>query len=389
MARNAKGSGTIRKKTVTRNGKPYVYWEARVTTGRDPGTGKQIQRSFTGKTQKEVRQKLQAAAVAVDQGTYAAPQRMTVGQWLDIWCRDYLGSVKPRTVEVYRSNVKNRIKPGLGAVRLSELHPHTVQGFINSLDWLSPGSVRLAYKVLHMALEKAVELDYLPRNPSDRCILPKAEREEVRPLTDEQSAALLKAAQGGDLENIIPVALFTGLRLSELLGLTWEAVDFTAGTLTVDKQLTPTTIRADVGLFQTPKSGKPRTISPAPVVFEALRRQRARQAEQRLKAGPVWDSPYGLVFTAPDGRPCSQTMVEKRFQDVRSAAGLEYVRFHDLRHTYAVNAIRAGDDIKTVQGNLGHATAAFTLDRYVHFTERMRRDSAARMEAFIKKTINL
>ena len=95
MRKSAKGAGTIRKKTVTRNGKPYTYWEARITTGRDPGTGKQIQRSFTGKTQKEVREKLQAAAVEINEGRYTAPSKLTVGQWLDIWQRDYLGSVKP------------------------------------------------------------------------------------------------------------------------------------------------------------------------------------------------------------------------------------------------------------------------------------------------------
>ncbi len=101
MARkNAKGSGTIRKKTVARGSKEYTYWEARITTGRDPGTGKQIQRSFTGKTQKEVREKMQAAAVEVNQGTYTAPQRMTVRQWLDIWQRDYTGSLTPSTVSM-------------------------------------------------------------------------------------------------------------------------------------------------------------------------------------------------------------------------------------------------------------------------------------------------
>ncbi len=93
--KGAKGGGNIRKKTVTRGGKEYIYWEARITTGRDPGTGKQIQRSFTGKTQKEVREKLQAAAVAVNDGTYTDPSRLTVAQWMDLWTRDYLVSVKP------------------------------------------------------------------------------------------------------------------------------------------------------------------------------------------------------------------------------------------------------------------------------------------------------
>ena len=174
MARKgAKGGGNIRKKTVTRDGKEYTYWEARITTGRDPGTGKQIQRSFTGKTQKEVREKLQAAAVAVNDGTYTDPSRLTLGQWLDIWIREYLGGVKPNTARAYDSHIRNHIRPRLGAVRLVELHPHTVQNFINSLDRLSAVSVRAVYVVLHTALEKALDLDYIPRNPAAKCVLPK------------------------------------------------------------------------------------------------------------------------------------------------------------------------------------------------------------------------
>ena len=384
--KGAKGGGTIRKKTVTRSGKEYTYWEARVTTGRDPGTGKQIQRSFTGKTQKEVREKMQEAAVAVNEGTYTAPQRLTVGQWADIWQRDYTGGLKPATVAVYRNNLNNHIKPALGAVRLADLHPHTVQSFINGLAPLSPSSIRLAYKNLHAVLQKAVELEYIPRNPADRCVLPKAEQEEIKPLDDQQTAALLAAAKDTKMEQFITVALFTGLRISELLGLTWDVVDFTRGTLTVNKQLA----RRRVGsIFQSPKSGKPRTITPAPAVMAALRKQRARQSEMQLRAGPIWDNPHGLVFTGEAGRPMSHSGTDKRFRALCAAAGLEGVRFHDCRHTYAVNAIRAGDDIKTVQSNMGHATAAFTLDKYGHFTERMKQDSAARMENFMKDVLNL
>jgi len=271
MAKNAKGSGTIRKKTVTRSGKTYTYWEARLTVGRDPGTGKQIQRSFTGKTQADVRKKMQAAAVAVNEGTYTAPQRLTVGQWADIWMRDYTGSLKPSTTAIYRNNLNNHIKPALGAVRLTDLHPHTVQGFINGLTGLSAASTRLAYKNLHAVLQKAVELDYIPRNPADRCVLPKVEREEIHPLDDQQTAALLTAAKDTPLEQLVTVALFTGLRISELLGLTWDAVDFPRGSFTVDKQL----VRhqdSEKSIFRSPKNGKPRTITPAPAVMAALKR---------------------------------------------------------------------------------------------------------------------
>lgn len=388
--RAAQGAGTIRKKTVTRKGKEYTYWEARITVGRDPGTGKQIQRSFSGKTQKEVREKMQAAAVQVNTGTYLPPAKMTVGQWLDIWSAEYLGDRKPATVVSYRNNINKHIKPALGAVNLVDLHPHTVQTFINGIEGLSTGSIRLVYKVLHMALEKAVRLEYIPRNPSDNCALPKAEQKEIKPLDDAQTSAILAAAKDTYIEHLVTVALFTGLRVSELLGLTWDCIDMKKGTITINKQLTRLSKQYEDGdLFISPKNGRSRTITPATSVLNALKKQKHKQLELKIKAGAIWDNRFNLVFTRQDGSPITQRELRDHFMKVRSAAGLENMRFHDLRHTYAVNAIRSGDDIKTIQGNLGHATAAFTLDRYGHFTEQMKQDSANRMEAFIKGVLNL
>lgn len=386
--RNAQGSGTIRKKTVARKGQEYTYWEGRITTGRDSGTGRQIQRSFTGKTQKEVREKMQAVAVAINEGTYTAPQKMTVGQWLDIWERDYLGGVKPSTADIYRGDIRNHIKPALGAVRLSELHPHMVQNWINGLK-LAPTTTKAVCGVLSEALEKAVNLDYIPRNPVKRCELPRQEQREICPLDDQQLGKLLEAAKGRNIEHIVTVAVFTGLRLSEVLGLTWDAIDFTGGAITVDKQLAPDKQRKAGTMFTTTKSHKTRIVAAAPSVLSALMLQKQKQAEMQLKAGPLWSNPDGLVFTQETGSPMSQRNVQARFKSLTKAAGLEGVRFHDTRHTFAVNSLRAGDNVKSVQGNLGHATAAFTLDRYGHVTERMRQDSAAHMEGFIKDVLNL
>ncbi|MCI2106916.1 MAG: N-terminal phage integrase SAM-like domain-containing protein [Intestinimonas sp.] len=184
--RAAQGTGTIRKKTVTRSGKEYTYWEARYTTGTDPGTGKQIQRPITGKTQREVSQKLKAATAAIDAGTYTAPSRMTVGEWLDIWAQDYLGGVKPFTVASYNGQIRNHIKPALGTVRLEALNAHTIQRFYNDLSkphddkpGLSPKTVKGVHGVLHKALQQAVMIGYIRFNPSDACTLPRM----VRPGT--------------------------------------------------------------------------------------------------------------------------------------------------------------------------------------------------------------
>lgn len=329
--RAAKGAGSISKRTYTRNGKEYTYWVARVTTGRDPLTGKQIQRTFSGKTQKEVREKMQAVAVEVNRGTYTPPCKMTLGEWLDIWQREYLGNAKYNTVRIYTSNIKNHIRPSLGAVRLDQLHPHTVQVFINRLEGLSPQTVRMAHQVLHLALEKAVDLEYIPKNPAARCVLPKKAQKEIVPLDDGQAAALLAAAKGSDLEHLVTVALFTGMRLSELLGLTWDSVDMEQSTIIIDKQLSHVSAQKS-SLFTSPKSGKPRTLTPAPSVLAALKAQRRRQLEAQLRAGPEWNNPHGLVFTNATGGPIGQQLLNGRFRKLTAAAGLEGVRFHDLRH---------------------------------------------------------
>ena len=390
--RSAKGTGTIRKKTVTRNGKKYEYWEARYTEGADPGTGKQVQRSITGKTQKEVAQKLKAATAAIDNGTYTAPNKQTLGQWLDAWADTYCGSVKPRTLEIYKTDIRVHIKPALGAVRLEALTTQNIQAFYNALrkptkdrpEGLSPKTVKNIHGVLHKALQQAVLIGYLRFNPTDACTLPRREKKELTPFDDVQITAFLKAIQGSRYETLFTVTLFTGMREGEVLGLMWDCVDFEAGTITVNKQLQ---LHEAVGggAYQlgSTKNGKGRSITPAASVMALLKRHRAAQAAQRLRAGKLWQD-TGFVFTDELGQPFAKATVYRAFKRAAAAIGRPDARFHDLRHSYAVAAIRAGDDIKTVQETLGHATASFTLDVYGHVTKQMKEASAARMDAFIK-----
>lgn len=387
--RGAQGSGTIRKKTVTRNGQDYTYWEARVTVGRDPGTGKQIQRSFSGKTQKEVREKMQAAAVAVNDNSYSEPTKLTLGAWLDIWEAEYLGDVKPRTKDSYKATIRTHIKPALGAVKLSALSPHDIQRFYNSLQKgekaLSPKTVKNTHGVLHKALQQAVKIGYLKNNPADACELPRVERAEIKPLDSVDIAKFLAAAQGHQFEAVYVVTLFTGLREGEVLGLTWDCIDFEAGTITVKQQLQKE--RGGEGKYSlvSTKNGKSRLITPAPSVMAILRKQRITQMEWQLKCYGAWSNPLNLVFTNEVGRNLSAQTVYLHFKKLAQSIGLPSARFHDLRHSYAVAALQAGDDVKTVQETLGHHTAAFTLDIYGHVTDQMRQASAARMEQFIKE----
>lgn len=386
MARKAaSGSGTIRKKTINRGGKEYTYWEARFTQGYDPGTGKQIQKSITGKTQKEVAKKLKEATAAIDAGTYSAPSKMTVAQWLDIWTAEYLGSVKPRTLDNYKGVVKARIKPGLGAVKLESLTPHTIQSYYNGLskEGLAPKTVKNIHGILHKALQQAVANGYIRTNPADSCILPRAVRKELKPMDEDMITAFLKAIQGHQYEQLFTVTLFTGMREGETLGLLWDCVDLTKGTITIDKQLQ--LIRGSKGQYQMvpTKNSKGRTISIAPFVVSTLKKVKHKQLENRLRYGEMLED-SGFVFTDELGHHLSASTVYKSFKAVMVQIGSPETRFHDLRHSYAVASIKSGDDIKTVQENLGHATAAFTLDVYGHVTEKMKQESAARMEQFIK-----
>ncbi len=181
--RNAQGGGNIRQR-------PNGLWEARYTVGRDPGTGKQIQKSVYGKTQKEVRQKLSKATSEIDEGTYFEPSKMTLGQWLDIWLDSYVAhSVKPYTLDSYRTQAEKHIKPAIGKVRLAALTAPLVQGFYNDLlevDGLSPKSIKNIHGVLHKALSQAVKVGNIRYNPADACDLPKARKKEIVPLEREE-----------------------------------------------------------------------------------------------------------------------------------------------------------------------------------------------------------
>lgn len=391
MARKAAaGAGTIRKKTVTRDGKEYTYWEARYTAGYDAGTGKQIQRSITGKTQKEVAKKLKEVTASIDAGTYMAPSKMTVGQWLDIWAKEYLVGVKPLTVTSYESISKNHIKPGLGAIRLEALTSHTIQGFYNRLaepngasDGLSPKSIKNVHGVLHRALQQAVANGYIRFNPTDACILPRITKKEISPLDEKQISVFLKAIKGHRFEALYTVTLFTGLREGEVLGLQWDCVNLSKGTILVNKQLQRIPSSGGEYRLVDTKNSKGRKITAAPSVISILRQVKHKQLECRLRYGECWvDS--GYVFTDELGHHLKHKTVYDDFKQIMLDIGSPATRFHDLRHSYAVASIMSGDDIKTVQENLGHATAAFTLDIYGHVTEQMKQASADRMEQFIQ-----
>lgn len=222
---------------------------------------------------------------------------------------------------------------------------------------------------------------------SNACAIPKAPKKKVKPMNKYQIADFLKAIKGHKYKNMFLVALFTGIREGEVCGLQWECVDFDNGTILIDKQLQSLRgkVRGDkdkYALIPT-KNGKERTITAAPFIMDLLWKTKRSQDTNRKDFGTDFQE-NDLVFTDEMGNRVTPQALYRAFKIVVAELGMKDVRFHDLRHSYAVVSLKSGDDVKTVQENLGHATSAFTLDTYGHVTEKMKKDSADRMQAFIK-----
>lgn len=381
MAKSAAGNGSIRKKEKTVNGKKYTWWEARFSLGFDPVTGKQKQKTITGKTQKEVAKKLKDATQAVDAGTYIEPDKTTASAWMKTWVDDYCNRVAPTTKELYRTQINKHIIPGLGIVPLSKLTTNHIQKMYNSFleEGLSPKTVKNIHGVLHKALDQAKRERKIPDNPSDYVDLPKITKAQIKPLEPSAIMDYLSAAQEDDYCNLLTVAVFSGMRQGEILGLSWKDVDFKNGSIYVCQQLQRVNKEY---IIKEPKWESCRTLFPAKVVMDALRAEKAAQHRRQLENIEVWDNPFNLVFTDDTGKNLVRRTVDKHHEKVLERAGIPHARFHDLRHSYAVVSLMAGDDVKTLQVNLGHSNSQTTLDTYSHVIDQMKRNSSDRLQAF-------
>ena len=379
-SKNANGSGNIRKRDDGR-------WEGRYTNGFDPKTGKMIRKSVYGKTQKEVRLKLARITTEIDDGTYIEPNSIKLSEWLQIWLRDYIGNVKPSTVKSYTDHVNLNIIPYIGKTQLTKLSPAMIQSMYNTLQrqkGLSAKTIKNVHGVLHRALTQAQKMGYIRLNPLNAVTLPRIEKPQIKPMEEEDLTRFLRAIKGNPYEQVFFVTVFTGLRQGEVLGLTWDCVNFEQNTLFINKQHGKVKGGKEY-VFSSLKNDKPRMIVAADGVMGALKKQKANQQHWAEVAGEAWNNADNLVFTTELGRYLSNQTVYLAFKKVVKSLGQENVRFHDLRHTFAVNSLKAGDDIKTVQENLGHHTASFTLDVYAHVTSGMKHESANRMEQYLQR----
>ena len=379
QTRSANGSGTIRKRADGR-------WEGIYSAGYDQQTGKLIRKSIYGKNQKEVRQKLSKVTTEIDEGLYLEPAKMTLSDWMDLWYKEYTFDKKYSTLKGYKAQINKHIRPGIGKYNLSQLNPMILQRFFNHLSEpnekgkvLSPKSIKNVYIILSGILEQAVENEMISKNPCKKVKLPKVYNKQITPLTDKQVKDFLEIISTDEIYGtILRVIVFTGLRLGEAMGLTWDCVDFEKGALNINKQLQRRPQKDGGSTLSSVKSGKPRILKPAPFVMQLLKIRYTEQIMQKQRSEDLWlawsneeEHKKALVFTNLQGGYLIPKRVYLHFKSAAVAIGAPDARVHDLRHTYAVLSLQNGDDIKTVQENLGHASAAFTLDVYGHVSDRM------------------
>lgn len=378
-SKRANGEGTIRQR---KNGS----WEGLYTAGRDEN-GKLIRRSVYGKTKTDVARKLIAVTNDLNQGIYVAPDRITVGEWFDIFLKEYNRSVKASTIAQYEYQIRKNIKPTLGTVPLQKLTTPMIQKLYNVLsDTLSAKSIKNLHGVMHKGLNQAVRCQYIKSNPCLACELPRVEKHEMLTITGNDLRNFLNEIKGKPFEWLYYVDVFTGMREGEIIGLTWDCIDFNKGIIEIKKQMKRERKLSGSNeyIFDSLKNGKSRVISPAPNVFSALKKVRMIQRENQLKHGSSFKNQDNLVFTDEYGNHLCAPTVWSNFKKRAEAIGLPAVRFHDLRHSFATLSLENGDDAKTVSENLGHATVAFTLDVYGHVTDKMKKESANRMQSLIE-----
>lgn len=371
--RRGNGEGCIRKR---KDGS----WEAMVSLP----NGKR--KSVYGKTRTAAVAKMKTVQMQAAAGAYAAPSKITVAEWLDIWYNDFTGHCKPTTRARYEEDIRLHIKPAIGDVKLEKLNAIMLQQMYNSMRGkVSKKSIKNARSVVNGALNQAVRMDYLRKNPNEATMIESVPKNEIKPFLDDDIPRLVKIIEETPYADLYYILLFTGMREAEGIGLTWDCVDFQRGEIRIYRQWQRRNLKGH-GVwfgFGSLKTGTERTIKPPKSVMERLKDIRGRQKLQRQQCGELWQQDSEFVLTKGNGEPLNAVTISQFFKRMVRKNGWSGKRVHDLRHTYATLAIQNEIDIKTVSAHMGHTTAAFTLDRYGHVSERMRDNGAERMQKYI------
>ena len=365
MGKRGNGEGSIMRRTGGGWAAQYVVY---TSEGRK-------RRTLYGKTRAEVAAKLSKALADREGGLVFDAGNLTVGEYLDRWLKDSVrGTVRISTFERHEQIIRAHLMPSFGRMKLKALTPAHVRSLHREkLDaGLAPATVRKIHSTLHKALSQAVADGLIPRNAAD-VKAPRPAPEEMRPLSEAEARTFLDAARevGDRFEPLYVLAITTGLRRGELLGLRWDdaVLSEARGTLRVGRALVREGGRYIVGETKT-KRGR-RRVNLTPRTVTALKAHRKRQLEDRVRLAGLYED-HGLIFASENGTPLNpENLVKRSFKPLLKRVSLPEIRFHDLRHTCATLLLSRSVHPKMVQELLGHATIAMTLDTYSHYLPSM------------------
>ena len=379
MGRKRKnGEGTVR---LRKDGR----WEGRIVIGYDEN-GLPKTKNVLAKTKGECIEKLKALKSTITPDTPVKLKAdMPFGEWLDHWYETYCKpNARPATQRTYEGYIRLYLHPRLGSIPLNKVTTSDIQQMCtwmmtearvdqkNGEGGLSDSQVINCYSLCDRVLEKAVAEKLIVRNPAKGCKLPPNRPNEMKVLSREDMQKVLIQAKEENYYELFLLEFATGLRLGELMALQWDDVNLVTGELRINKQVN--LVGSKLVISEPKTKAAVRTLILPPSVRKVL-------AEYKTRVNSRW------LFPSPkkDDLPIIPSAVSRRLHTLLEHAGCEQVRFHDLRHTFATNALAHGMDIKTLSTILGHVSSATTLNTYSHVTDEMRQRAAVKIDQGIAK----
>ncbi|MFJ4964323.1 tyrosine-type recombinase/integrase [Streptomyces sp. NPDC088729] len=398
----ANGDGTVYQRKDGR-------WEAAGYVLAPGNTRKRVR--VYGTTRKDAMTKLTEKIAPSNRGLPIAAADSTVSAYLTYWLDGVaVHHLRENTHTRYAASIRLHLNPGIGAKKLARLTTRDVRTFLDGLRTtcqccaqdrdsvrrsccaigqccgkrLSPLTVTYVHAVLKSALEHAVREDELPRNVARNVKTTTPRPRRFQPLTATEARRLLHAANSDRLHALYELALRTGLRKGELLGLHWEDLDLDGGTATIHRSLQRTRSQG-LTVLHTKTLASERRIALPTECLNSLKTHQERQQEERQTAGTSWTD-YGLVFTTPKGKPLDPTNLTRRFRRLLHGAELRTIRFHDLRHSTATLLLEQGVDLVVIKELLGHAHIGVTAGVYAHVRLRLQRQAIETLGSILGPT---
>jgi len=344
-------------------------------------SGKRISRNFT--TKEEALVWLRTTQVNMDRGYNLLGGSISLEEYLSGWLVNHSVSLRKKTAHAYGRVIRNHINPIIGKKRLRDLRLVEMENFYSQLlqKGLGPRTIRVAHNILHSSLAKAVRYGLIIFNPTQGASLPRYSHDEMNVLDTNQVAQFLVAAQNSPHYALFHLAITTGMRIGELLGLKWIDVQWNAGVIHVQRQKQD--IPGEGCVFVEPKTNAGRrTIKLGEGSLDVLRRHKKDQDFRKMIVGKRWRD-MDLVFANSIGGPGVTSNIRREYNRVLELAGLPRIRFHDLRHTTASLLLNNKVPVIVVSNMLGHSKPSVTLDIYAHVFHDMQGEAAVVMDRLV------